>query len=173
MQVPFHTAALGGNYDVSVHRGSQTERLSVKIPAGIEEGQTIRLAGQGHPGVQGGPAGDMLVTVNIAPHPYFRREGANLLVDVPVTITEAVLGGKIDVPTLDEGTVTMTLPAGTASGSKLRLRGKGIASPKSKSKGDQYAVIKIVPPRTVDGESRELLERFAELNPQAPRAGMW
>lgn len=173
IQVPFGTAALGGNYDVTVQRDGRSERLGVKIPAGIEDGQTIRLAGQGHPGFQGGPAGDMLVTVHIAAHPWFRREGNDLLVDVPVSITEAALGAKIDVPTLSDGTVSLTLPPGTASGSKLRLRGKGVQSNRTKATGDQFVVVKIVPPRGLDDAGRALLEEFAARHPQAPRAGLW
>ena len=109
------------------------------------------------------------MTVHVAPHPYFRREGKNILVDVPVTITEATLGGKIDVPTLTEGTVTMTLPPGTPSGAKLRLKGKGILHPRTGVRGDQLVVVKIVPPKALDERSRELMKEFAERNPQAPR----
>jgi len=170
--VPFHTAAVGGNYDLSLQNQGQTEVLGVKIPAGIDDGQSIRLAGKGHPGSGGGPHGDLMVTVKIAPHPYFRREARNLLVDVPVTLTEAALGAKIDVPTLTEGNVTMTLPAGTSSGAKLRLKGKGIVNPKTRVHGDQIIIIKIVVPKGLDERSEELLREFAERNPQSPRE-MW
>ncbi|WP_437187239.1 DnaJ C-terminal domain-containing protein [Planctomicrobium sp. SH668] len=167
--VPFDTAANGGRYDLSLQREGSREELSIKIPAGLEDGQSIRLAGQGQPGVNGGPAGDLRVTVQVAPHPYFRREGRNLLVDVPVTITEAVLGAKIDVPTLTEGLVTMTLPAGTSSGAKLRLKGKGLVNPRTHEQGDQFVTIKIAVPKNVDEKSRALLEEFDKLNPSAPR----
>jgi DnaJ-class molecular chaperone len=173
IEVPFQTAALGGKYELNLQRNGTPETLSIKIPAGIEDGQTIRLAGQGEPGAQGGPAGDLLVSIHAAPHPYFRREGRNLLVEVPVTITEAALGAKIDVPTLSEGTVTMTLPPGTSSGAKLRLKGKGIENPKTKASGDQLVVIKIAAPKGLDERSQALLQEFAEHNPQAPRAGLW
>lgn len=169
IQVPFDTAAVGGNYDLSVQRDGKHEELSVKIPAGIEEGQSIRLAGRGAPGQGGGPAGDLLVTIHIAPHPYFRREGRNLLIDVPVTITEAALGAKIDVPTLTEGLVTMSLPPGTSSGAKLRLKGKGIDHPKTHVRGDQFVIIKIAVPKQLDERSQELLREFEQLNPQSPR----
>jgi DnaJ-class molecular chaperone len=171
--VPFHTAAVGGNYDLTLERNGRPETLGVKIPAGIEDGQAIRLAGQGEPGQQGGPPGDLLLTVKIAPHPYFHREGHNLFVEVPVTISEAVLGAKIDVPTLTEGVVTMTLPPGTSSGAKLRLKGKGLESPKSRAHGDQFVTIKIVVPKPVDERSQQLLQEFAEHNPQNPRSGLW
>lgn len=171
--VPFEVAARGGEYDLTLSRDNRAERVTVKIPAGIESGKSIRLAGQGQPGISGGPAGDVLVTVNVAPHPYFRREKNNLVIDVPVTIAEAVLGGKIDVPTLDEGIVTMTLPAGTSSGAKLRLKGKGFQNLKTKMQGDQFVVIKIHAPKEIDDRSRELMQEFATLNAESPRAGLW
>lgn len=173
IQVPFHVAATGGGYDLTLQRGGKPERLTVKIPAGIEHGKTIRLAGQGEPGMGGGPPGDLLVTVHVAPHPYFRREGQNVVIDVPVTLTEAALGAKIDVPTLTEGTVAVTLPPGTASGSKLRLKGKGFRNPKTGVHGDQLVAIKVVPPKHLDDRSRELLTEFAERNPQSPRTELW
>lgn len=171
--VPFQTAALGGNFDLTVDREGTTEVLGVKIPPGIEDGQTIRLSGQGQPGQAGGAAGDLRVTVNVAPHPYFRREGSNLLIDVPVTITEAALGTRLDVPTLKDGIVTMTLPPGTSSGAKLRLKGKGIAPGRGKNPGDQLVVIKIVAPKHLDDAAKELLEQFAAAHPQSPRDHIW
>ncbi len=173
IQVPFHVAAQGGEHVVTMAVGDRSERLTVKIPAGVDNGSVIRLAGQGQPGAGNGAAGDLLVTIQVAPHPYFRREGNNLLVDIPVTITEAALGAKVDVPTLSEGIVSMSIPAGSASGMKLRLRGKGIVDLKTKERGDQYAVLKIVAPKKLDDASQELLRKFAELNPQDPRAGLW
>jgi len=166
IQIPFDTAAVGGNYDLSLQRDGKNEVLSVKIPAGIEAGQSIRLAGRGSAGYHGGPSGDLLVSIQVAPHPYFHREGRNLLVEVPVSISEAALGAKIDVPTLTEGTITMTLPPGTSSGAKLRLKGKGILHPKTNVKGDQLVTVKIVVPKHLDSRSQELLKEFAELNPQ-------
>lgn len=171
--IPFELAARGGEHDVSVQRIGKVERLSVKIPAGVKDGGTIRLAGQGQPGRQGGPAGDLMIKVNVAPHPFFRREGQNVLVDVPVSLTEAALGAKVDVPTLTEGVVTLTIPPGTASGTKLRLRGKGFVDPKTRQHGDQFVAVKIVPPKELDDRGRELLEEFAQLQPQNPRAGLW
>lgn len=168
--VPFDVAALGGRYDLNIDRGGQRESLSIKIPAGIESGKSIRLAGQGTPGMNGGPNGDLLVAVQVAPHPYFRREGNDLYIEVPVTISEAVSGAKIDVPTLADGTVTVTLPAGTSSGARLRLKGKGVESPRSKTRGDQYVTIKIVVPKEIDDRSRELLDEFSARNPLSPRS---
>jgi len=119
--VPFIVAVEGGEHSLSVQQGSTTERLTVKIPAGIDDGQTIRLAGQGGAGIAGGLSGDLLVTIHIAPHPWFRREGLNLLLDVPLSPSEAALGAKIDVPTLSEGEVVLSVPPGTSSGAKLLL----------------------------------------------------
>lgn len=173
IQVPFLVAVQGGEHTVTMTIGDRSERLTVKIPAGVDNGSVIRLAGQGQPGIGSGPAGDLLVTIQVAAHPYFRREGNNILVDIPVTITEAALGSKVDVPTLSEGIVSMSIPAGSASGMKLRLRGKGVVDLKTKERGDQYAVLKIVTPKQLDEASQELLQKFAERNPQDPRAGLW
>jgi curved DNA-binding protein len=171
--VPFTIACEGGSHELQLNRGGSVERLTVKIPAGIDHGAVIRLGGQGEPGYGGGPAGDLLCTVRVAPHPWFRREGQNLLVDVPVSLTEAALGGKVDCPTLSEGRVTLTLPAGTASGSKLRLKGKGVLDRQTNQRGDQFAVVKIVPPTNVTPAVRDLLERLAVELPSDPRAGLW
>ncbi|MHC4877446.1 MAG: DnaJ C-terminal domain-containing protein [Planctomycetota bacterium] len=173
IDIPFTTAAEGGTYDLTVSLGGTSERLTVRIPAGIESGRSIRLSGQGHPGMHGGPNGDLLVKVRVAAHPWFRREGSSLFVDVPITLTEAALGAKVDVPTLSEGRVSVTVPAGTSSGAKLRLREKGVVDPKSKQRGDLFAVLKIVVPKELDEESRRLLEEFSERNPTDPRARLW
>jgi curved DNA-binding protein len=173
IEVPFTTAAEGGEYSLSLNIGGRHETLTVRIPPGVNNGSVIRLAGQGHPGSSGGPAGDLRVTLKVSLHPWFRRDGANLLVDVPVTIFEATLGGKVDVPTLSEGLVTVSVPAGSASGTKLRLRGKGVTDAKTKATGDLFAVLKIVAPKELDETSRELLEQLRNLNPQDPRESLW
>jgi DnaJ-class molecular chaperone len=155
--IPFRTAALGGTVVLSI----DGHELNVTIPAGVEEGKKLRLAGQGPDG------SDLLIQLHIEPHPVFRREGNNLILTVPVSMSEAVLGARIDVPTLDGTHLTVTVPAGTSSGSRLRLRGKGIAG------GDQYIEIKVVVPKHIDARSRELIEEFARLNPQNPRADLF
>jgi DnaJ-class molecular chaperone len=172
IEIPFQVAAEGGTQALQLNRDGKNERLNVKIPAGVETGSVIRLAGQGQPGTSGGSAGDLLLTVKVAAHPYFRREGKNLILDVPITPSEAALGAKVDVPTLSEGRVTLTIPPGTSSGTRLRLRGKGVASSDG-SRGDQLVVAKIVVPRKLDDESRGLYEKLAATSPQAPRAGLW
>jgi curved DNA-binding protein len=171
--VPFTVAVDGGEHTVTLQQGDKTERLTVKIPAGIDEGQNVRLSGQGNPGMNGGPAGDLIVTVHVAPHPWFRRDGQNLIVEVPITPVEAALGAKVDVPTLSEGPVVLTIPPGTSSGARLRLRGKGVKSHRTGERGDQMIMIKIVTPKHLSPEARELYEQLAKLTPQEPREGLW
>ncbi|RLS57061.1 MAG: J domain-containing protein [Planctomycetota bacterium] len=170
IQVPFQMAATGGNYDVTLHRGDRSETLGVKIPPGIQPGDTIRLAGQGSPGAGGGPAGDLLITVQIAPHPFFRREGRDVLLDCPLSITEATLGTRVDVPTLTEGAMTLTIPPGTSSGTRLRLRGKGFLDRKTKQHGDQYVIAKVMAPKVIDDPMRTLLEQLAKSLPPVDRS---
>lgn len=171
--IPFSTAVEGGEYSLTVQQGAKSERLTVKIPAGIDDGQPIRLAGQGNPGAGGGSPGDLLVTIHVAAHPWFRRDGYNLLVDIPVTPSEAALGAKIDVPTLTDGMLVLSVPPGTSSGAKLRLRGKGVRNPKTGDRGDQFAVLKIVLPKELSEEARGLYQQLAELPTVAPRDGLW
>ncbi|MGB4708930.1 MAG: J domain-containing protein [Fuerstiella sp.] len=173
IRVPFHVGVEGGEHEVTLQTGGKISRLTAKIPAGIADGGKVRLAGQGHPGQGGGAAGDVIVTVKISPHPWFRREGANLLVDVPISPAEAVLGCKVDVPTLSEGTVVMSIPAGTSSGGKLRLRGKGVLDRKSGEKGDQLVVVKIVVPKTTTPEVEALYRQVQEASAENPREGIW
>jgi DnaJ-class molecular chaperone len=173
VDIPFTVACQGGGHEVALDRGGKVERVSVKIPAGIDHGAVIRLAGQGEPGVGGGPAGDLRLTVRVASHPWFRREGANLLVDVPVTFTEAALGGKVDVPTLDEGRVVVTVPPSTSSGAKLRLREKGVVDRQTGKRGDLFAVLKVVPPGPLTDRARELLTELAVECPKDPRGDLW
>lgn len=151
--IPFLKAALGGTVSLRVNGRA----IDLRVPAGVEEGKKLRLAGQGPGG------GDLLVRVKIEPHPYFRREGNNVILEVPISVTEAILGTKVDVPTLDGTRLTVTVPPGTSSGTRLRLRGKGIAG------GDQFIEIKIVVPKVYDQRSRELIEEFAHRNPLDPR----
>ena len=162
--VPFTLAARGGEYELDLDRGGSRESLTVKIPAGIAPGGTMRLAGKGEPGGPGGAPGDLLLTVEVAPHPVFRRDGNNLVCDVPLTPAEAALGAKVDVPTLSDGEVTLTIPAGTAGGAKLRLRGKGVPDRKTGTDGDQIVQTKIVVPKTLTDRQRELYEELRGLD---------
>jgi DnaJ-class molecular chaperone len=146
-------------------RDGLRQQLEVKIPPGVEHGQRIRLRGR-VPGANGGPPADLLLRCNILPHPFFRRDGLDVSVEAPVSVTEAALGAKIDVPTLD-GNAMLTLPPGTPSGTKLRLKGKGIR--RGGEVGDQYVAVQIVPPATLSEEQRQLLEQFRSLETQSVR----
>jgi DnaJ-class molecular chaperone len=145
LTVDFVDAAKGCAKRLSFPEG---RTLDVNVPPGTEDGAVLRLRGQGQPGVNGGPPGDALIEIQIKPHPLFRREGNNVVIELPVTLTEAVAGGKIAVPTI-EGFVSMTVPPGSNTGTKLRLRGRGIA-PKGGQAGDQYITLKVVLPREPD-----------------------
>ena len=173
IEIAFSTAAEGGKHGLTVTTQGHREELTITIPPGVSTGSMIRLGGQGGAGSGGGPNGDLLARIKVAPHPYFRREGSTLLVDVPITIVEAALGGQVDVPTLSEGIIAMTVPPGSSSGTKLRLRGKGVTDQKTKQRGDLIAVVKIVAPKDLDDRSRELLTDFNALNPADPRADLW
>jgi len=148
------------------------QQISVRIPPGVRDGQTIRVRGKGQAGRRGRAAGDLLVVCHVQAHAYFRRVDDDIYLDAPVTITEASLGAKVDIPTLD-GTRTVTVPPGTSSGVKLRLAGLGVANPKTGQRGNQYAVIKIVPPAELTPQKHKLLEELAGLETRTPRDGLW
>lgn len=173
IRVPFQVGILGGEHELGINTSGKTQRLTVKVPPGINDGGKIRLAGQGNPGIGGGPAGDVIVTIKIAGHPWFRREGNNLIVEVPMTPSEAALGAKVDVPTLTDGTIVMSIPAGTSSGAKLRLRGNGVSDRKTGVRGDQLVHLKIVTPKDLSPEAEELFRQLQEAAPQNPREELW
>jgi len=143
--------------------GQQRKRktLSVSIPAGIDSDQTISLRGQGHAGKNGGPSGDLLIIINVRPHELFRREGNNVWCEAPITFTQAVLGGEMEIPTID-GKVKYTLPEGTQTGTTFRLRGKGIPNLNGRGRGDQYVTVNIETPRNLTKEQKEALRKFSE-----------
>ena len=154
-------AAKGGTRRVQLPTGKEVD---VKIPAGLGEGKQIRLKGQGLPGPGG--VGDVLITIRVAPHPYFVRDGDNLRVDVPITLYEAVLGGKVRVPTLD-GAVDLNVPAGTSSGRTFRIGGKGM--PAERKAGDLYATVRIALPDKSGRELEELMRKWRDHTPYDPR----
>ena len=171
--VPFLTAMRGGELPIAFSRpGGEVETLNVKIPAGIEDHAKIRLQGKGEPGPGGLPSGSLVITVNVAPHPYFRREGRNLMVELPISVSEAILGARVDCPTID-GPRTLTIPPGSSSGRKLRLKGQGVPAHRDRPAGDLLVSLKIDVPRSIDDESRRLIEQFASKNPSDPRRGLW
>jgi DnaJ-class molecular chaperone len=153
VSVPFLTAARGGSLSLTING----QEGSVKIPAGVEEGKVIRVPAPG--------GGSVRLKVRIEPHPYFRREGKNIILEVPLSLPEAVLGGKIDVPTLGGEQLSVKVPPGTSSGQRLRLRGFGIDG------GDQFLEFRVLVVAPHDDRSRELIEEYARLNPQNPRVG--
>ncbi len=140
--------------------------LSVNIPAGVEEGTRIRLAGEGEAGFRGGPNGDLYIFVSIKPHKLFRREGANIFCRVPLKFTTAALGGSIEVPTIEGGRVKVNIPAGTQSGHQFRLRGKGMTVLRSNSHGDMYIEVQVETPVKLSRRQRELLEEFDKSAPK-------
>jgi molecular chaperone DnaJ len=169
----------GGAGEIVRHRCSEcrgagrteaSQTISVTIPPGIEEGQRLRLAGEGEAGIAGGPPGDLYVVVSIRPHPLFERDGMDLHCEVPVPFVQAALGAEIEVPTL-EGKVTLRVPEGTQSGTVMRLRGKGLPALRSSARGDQLVRIFVEVPTRITDRQRELLEQFAaesghEVSPQ-------
>jgi DnaJ-class molecular chaperone len=173
LTIPFLTAIRGGETTVELQRSDgRSETLVVKIPPGVETGSKLRLKGRGEPGAKGAPAGDLTIAITVEPHPFFRREGRDLQVEVPITVGEAILGAKIDVPSPD-GLKSLSIPAGSSSGLKLRLKGLGLVASGTKPAGDLFVVLKIVVPKGVDAESRQLIEEFSRRNPYNPRAGLW
>ena len=146
-------------------RGSGAVRrrktIQVSIPAGLDNGQTISVRGQGSAGKNGGPAGDLLVTITVRPHELFRREGTSVLCDAPITFAQAVLGAELEIPTID-GKVKYDLPEGTQSGTTFRLKGKGIPAINGRGRGDQYVTVYIETPRNLNREQKEALKKFAE-----------
>lgn len=164
----FQTAVKGETITL---KGEDGKPFKVKIPAGVADGQKIRLRGRGRPSPDGGEPGDVVVSVSVRPHPVFTRDGLNLRVTVPVTFTEAALGATIEVPTLGGDPVKLRVAPGTPSGRVLRVKGRGVAS--SKGTGDLLAEVQVAVPTHLDERAREALERFHELEPKEnPRADL-
>ena len=139
----------------------QRKTLKVTIPAGIDNGQIVSLRGQGNAGKNGGPAGDLQIVITVQPHPLFRREGTNVYCDAPITFTQAVLGGELEIPTID-GKVKYDIPEGTQTGTTFRLRGKGIPNVNGRGRGDQFVTVNIETPRNLNREQKEALRKFSE-----------
>jgi DnaJ-class molecular chaperone len=156
VSIPFLVAANGGTINITI----DGKELAVKVPAGVDDGQSLRLQGQG-------PGGSNLrLVLRIQPHAFFRRDGKDVVLEAPLSLSEAVLGTRLEVPTLDGTRLAVKIPPGTSSGARLRLRGKGIKG------GDQFIEIKVAVPVPADDRSREIIEEFGKLNPQNPRAGL-
>ena len=134
--------------------------LNVTIPAGVEDGTRIRLTGEGEAGLRGASAGDLYVDVGVKAHPIFQREGPNIMVRVPLRMTQAALGGQIEVPSIDGGRSRVTIPAGTQSGDSFRLRGKGFSVLRNPARGDMYVQVAVETPQNLSAKQKELLEAF-------------
>lgn len=163
MLVSFTEAALGGKKQIYLADGNP---ISVTIPKGIESGKTIRLKGKGHPGQNGGPAGDAMIAVSVSSHPVFSREGLDIEITLPLTLYEAVLGGKVEVPTL-KGPVGLNIPAGSSGGKVLRLKGRGIET--ARKKGDQLVRLQIQMPEQIDEKLKAFMEDWQAENSYDPR----
>jgi DnaJ-class molecular chaperone len=166
--VPLETIAHGGSIRVALPTG---KTLDVAVPLGVEEGKSIRLRGQGHPGRRGGSPGDVLVTIRYAPHPHFKVEGRDLRLDLPITLYEAVLGGRVRAPTLG-GEVEVSVAPGANAGRVLRLRGKGLPASGDQPAGDLLAQLRIVLPSEPDEELTALMRRMRDRKPYQPRSGV-
>ena len=164
INLAFEQAINGVNIEVDVRprsaRAGKRQTLEVTIPPGIEDGQHIRLKGKGAGGTGGGPPGDLFLICAVRPHQQLRREGRDLVIDLPVTVPQAVLGAKVDVPTLHD-TVSMTIPPGTSGGTRLRLKGRGVPAHGSRPAGDQYVVLRVEVPKELSEEQKKLMEAFA------------
>jgi curved DNA-binding protein len=168
LELDFLEAALGGEHRLVIGRpsadgGARQQTVTVRIPPGVADGGRIRLRGKGGEGIGGGPSGDLFARIHVRPHPLFRREGRDLYIDVPISVREAILGAKVEVPTL-MGRVTVSIPPGTDSGSKLRLRGKGVPHPSGGEGGDLYVVVQIKVPRGLDAAAKARIEQLEELD---------
>lgn len=152
-------------------RTLKVETISVNIPPGAEDGSKVRVAGKGGAGERGGPPGDLYIITRMKPHPFFERKADDLYCEIPISMSEAVLGGKIDMPTID-GMASMIIPPGTSSGQKFRLKGKGVPHIKGGGRGDQYCSIRIVGPKVLDEKTKELFKELSRIHPESPRASI-
>lgn len=148
------------------------ERVEVKVPAGVDTGSRIRLTGKGDSGLNGGPAGDLYLSVEVRTHKLFERRGDNIYCEIPISFSEAALGANIQIPTVD-GRVNMKIPPGTQSGEVMRLRGKGFPRLSAYGSGDMYVLLKVVVPPKLDRESRELIRELEKRNPADPRLDIY
>jgi DnaJ-class molecular chaperone len=179
MEIGFDDALRGMSTTITVPKtevrnGSPrrtTERIQVKIPAGVSSGSKVRLAGKGEPSRTGGSPGDLFIITKVQPHKFFERKGDNLYLDLPISLGESVLGTRVEIHTY-EGTTKMTIPPCTQSGQTFRLSGKGAPHLKGKGKGDLYVTARVQIPDHVDDGSQELIREFERRNPSAPRSEM-
>ena len=160
----FEQAARGTTLPLQINRDGRLETIDVKIPAGVKDGSRVRIRGKGQQ--SNGEPGDLFIITKVTPHPYFRRDGLDILLDLPLSLYETLLGTKVEVPTL-EGPVTLTIPPGTSSHAKLRIKGRGIH--RGGEQGDQFVITKVVNPKTMDDEDREMIRKLQAKHPINPR----
>ena len=148
-------------------RVAKTETVEIRIPPGARTGSRLRVPGKGNAGTQGAPPGDLYITTHVEPHAFFHREGENIEIRVPITVWEAGLGAKIEVPTID-GRALLKVPQGTQNGQRFRLREKGVFNSRTNQRGDQIIEVVIQPPKAQDERTRELLRELSKLHPEDP-----
>jgi molecular chaperone DnaJ len=148
---------------------TRADAVQVRIPAGVADGARVRVPGKGNAGVRGGDAGDLYITVQVAPHPLYHRQGDDLFITVPIAVHEAALGARIDIPTPDGG-AKLRIPPGTQSGQRFRLRDRGVASTRDGRRGDLVVEVNLVLPKLLDERSKELLREFGQINGENVRA---
>lgn len=161
-QIPHKCSTCGGEGKVK-----KRKKIQVKVPAGIDDGQQLRVSGQGEPGVNGGPAGDLYVVFHVRDHEFFERDGDDIYCEMPITFAQAALGDEIEVPTL-HGKVKLKIPAGTQTGTRFRLKGKGISNVRGYGQGDQHVVVLVVTPKKLTEKQKQLLREFSEISGQVP-----
>jgi molecular chaperone DnaJ len=149
-----------------------TDTVEVRIPPGARDGSRLRVPGKGNAGTMGAPPGDLYITTHVEDHPFFHRDGDNIVIQVPITVTEAGLGAKIEVPTID-GRALLKVPPGTQNGQKFRLREKGVFNARKNQRGDQIVEVVIQPPKVRDERTKEILRELAQLHPEDPRTDIW
>jgi len=176
--IPLEQAVRGVRTTLALQRPGQdgstrTERIEVGIPAGVRDGQRLRLRGRGGPSPGGGPAGDLYLTVRVQPHPFFRRQGRDIYIDLPITPSEAALGATVEVPTVHGARTSVRVPPGTGGGRRLRLKGQGVRGRGDAQAGDQYCVLRIVPPAGLDPRQKELFRELREHEENPRRGGPW
>ena len=172
LDIDFMHAIKGTEVELTLRRIDVAEKVKVRIPSGVKDGSRVKVKAKGSPGADGGAAGDLYIVTHVRPHQYFKRIDDDIYVDVPVTVSEAVLGATVEVPTIDGFTKIKVTP-GTQSGQKLRLKGKGAPSLAGGAKGDGYVVLNIKMPTHVDETGKKLISEFERTNPYEPRAGLW
>jgi len=153
-------------------RVRRTETIDVRIPAGVASGGRVRVPGKGNAGTMGAPGGDLYLVIEVKPHPFFERRGNDIYAKVPVTVSEATLGAKIEVPTID-GRALVRIPPGTNSGRTLRLREKGVPSARNAARGDQYVEIQVVVPQPTDERVRNIMKELETVAPEDPRKDLF